>query len=232
MTSASLIAMPYPGGPAEASSFSVRRFVSAGRCPLTRRAGGRTLRVACGMSPTHESPAGRVTPLREEETMYPGMMYWWKTHRHGGGCHAAHYGHGEHRHGLHRHRSWRAYESAAHGDAGASAFGVRRPLRFLAYKLDLDEQQVTELARILDDLKTERAQAEVDARRSMAAFADALSGETFDGAKAAAAGAVRVASAEHLRDAVTAALARLHALLDAPQRERLAHLIRSGALQI
>jgi hypothetical protein len=31
--------------------------------------------------------------------MYPGMMYWWKTHRHGGGCHAAHYAEGEQRHG-------------------------------------------------------------------------------------------------------------------------------------
>jgi len=42
---------------------------------------------------------------------------------------------------------------------GGGAFGVRRPLRFLAYKLELDERQVSELARILDELKTERAQA-------------------------------------------------------------------------
>ena len=34
---------------------------------------------------------------------------------------------------------------------------MRRPLRFLAHKLDLDEKQVTELARILDELKIERA---------------------------------------------------------------------------
>lgn len=165
--------------------------------------------------------------------MYPGMMHWWKTHRHGGACDAAHFGHGEHRHGHHRHRAWREYESAPHGgDLGAGAFGVRRPLRFLAFKLDLDEQQVAELARILDDLKTERAQAEVDGRRSTAAFADALGGEAFDADKAAAAGAMRVATAERLRNAVTAALSRIHTMLDAPQRERLAYLIRSGALQI
>jgi hypothetical protein len=161
------------------------------------------------------------------------MMHWWKTHRHGGACHAAYYGHGEHRHGHHRHRAWREYESAAHGgDLGAGAFGVRRPLRVLAFKLDLDEQQVTELARILDDLKTERAQAEVDGRRATAAFADALGSESFDAEKAAAAGAMRVATAERLRDAVTTALARIHAMLDAPQRERLAYLIRSGTLRI
>ena len=165
--------------------------------------------------------------------MYPGMMYWWKTHRHGGGCHAAHYAEGEHRHGGHRHRAWREYESSPHGgDLGSGAFGVRRPLRFLAFKLDLDEQQVAELARILDDLKTERAQAEVDGRRSTAAFADSLSGEAFDAEKAAAAGAMRVTTAERLRDAVTTALSRIHATLEAPQRERLAYLIRSGALQI
>jgi hypothetical protein len=92
--------------------------------------------------------------------MYPGMMYWWKTHRHGGGCHAAHYAEGEQRHGRHRHRAWREYESAPHGgDLGAGGFGVRRPLRFLAFELDLDEQRSPSW-RILDDLKTERAQAE------------------------------------------------------------------------
>jgi len=36
-----------------------------------------------------------------------------------------------------------------------------------------------------------------------------------------------VKSAERLRDAVTLALSRIHAMLDAPQRERLAYLIRS-----
>ncbi|HSZ81269.1 MAG TPA: hypothetical protein VLA14_03255, partial [Polyangia bacterium] len=33
---------------------------------------------------------------------------------------------------------------------GGGAFGVRRPLRFLAYKLELDERQVAALARVLD----------------------------------------------------------------------------------
>src|SRR5262245_562614 len=65
-------------------------------------------------------------------------------------------------------------------DEGIGGFGVRRPLRFLAHKLDLDDRQVAELARILDELKTERAQAEVDRRRTVSAFADALSGDAFD----------------------------------------------------
>jgi len=118
------------------------------------------------------------------------------------------------------------------GDLGAGAFGIRRPLRFLAHKLGLDEPQVGELARILDDLKTERAQAEVDGRRATTAFADAISGERFDTERASGGGAIRVTTAEHLRDAVTKALERLHTLLEPEQRERLAYLIRTGTLQI
>src|SRR5262245_8462388 len=58
-----------------------------------------------------------------------------------------------------------AWGGSMPGDEGfgpGGGFGVRRPLRFLAHKLELDEQQVVQLARILDELKTERAQAAVD----------------------------------------------------------------------
>ncbi|MEO2090107.1 MAG: Spy/CpxP family protein refolding chaperone [Gemmataceae bacterium] len=119
-----------------------------------------------------------------------------------------------------------------HDDDGAGAFGVRRPLRFLAHKLDLDDKQVTTLARILDELKTERAQAAVDDRRSLAEFADAVGGEAFEAAKAAAAGDRRVQSATRLRDAVVRALQELHALLKPEQRERLAYLLRTGVLAV
>ncbi len=117
------------------------------------------------------------------------------------------------------------------GDGGGG-FGVRRPLRFLAYKLELDERQVSELARVLNELKTERAQAEVDRRRTVAGFADAVAGTDFDAGKAQEAGALRVASAERVRDAVLRALQQIHALLDDEQRKRLAYLIRTGTLAI
>ena len=117
-------------------------------------------------------------------------------------------------------------------DGGGGGFGVRRPLRFLAYKLGLDEGQVADLARILSELKTERAQAEVDRRRTITAFADAIAGESFDSGKAGEGGALRVTSAERLRDAVVKALQQIHALLDDDQRKRLAYLIRTGTLVI
>jgi Spy/CpxP family protein refolding chaperone len=119
-----------------------------------------------------------------------------------------------------------------HHDEEGAAFGVRRPLRFLAHKLDLDDKQVAALARILDELKTERAQAAVDDRRSLAEFADAVTGETFDAAKATGAGERRVQSAARLRDALVRALREIHALLKPEQRERLSYMLRTGILSV
>ena len=113
---------------------------------------------------------------------------------------------------------------------GGEAFGVRRPLRFLAHRLELSDDQVAQLARILDELKIERAQAEVDDRRALAELADALAAETFDPARANSAGERRVSTAARLRDAVTRALSQIHAMLSPEQRNKLAYLIRTGVL--
>lgn len=182
--------------------------------------------------------------------MHPGFFGWWKRgsdcgpsdkfdaplrgDAHGGHCGPRHHGgpgggpfahgapwSGGHRGGPHFHED---------GDGGG--FGVRRPLRFLAWKLELEEEQVAKLAIILDELKTERAQAAVDQRRTIAAFADAVSDSVFDDAKVKEAGDGRVKSAERLRDAVQKALAAIHAILDDEQRKRLGYLLRTGALAI
>ena len=107
---------------------------------------------------------------------------------------------------------------------------MRRPLRFLAWKLGLGEEQIAELAAILDELKTERAQHEVDDRRSLSMLADAVSQESFDATRAEEAAKLRVESTRRLQEHVAGAMRRIHALLDAEQRGRLAYLIRSGAL--
>jgi Spy/CpxP family protein refolding chaperone len=157
------------------------------------------------------------------------MMYWWKNRHQGGEGHAW-AGCGGHA-GSDDPREWAGTRWAGEHHGGGE-FGVRRPLRFLAYKLELDEKQVGELARILQELKTERAQAEVDGRRTVAAFADAVAGEAFDKAKADEAGAIRVKSAERLRDAVSKALGQIHSLLNAEQRSTLAYLIRTGVVSL
>jgi Spy/CpxP family protein refolding chaperone len=118
------------------------------------------------------------------------------------------------------------------GGWDGGGFGVRRPLRFLAYKLDLDEKQVPELAVILDTLKTERAQAEVDLRRTTAAYADLIAGEPFDAAAAAKVTEERTESARRVQTAVQAAVERLHALLLPDQRKRLTYLLRTGVLRL
>ena len=167
--------------------------------------------------------------------MYPGMMHWWRRHQRATHCET--YADCGPRAG----EPWRRYghplyeQVAAPGDSGelgGGSFGVRRPLRFLAYKLELEPDQVAELARILNDLKTERAQAEVDSRRALAAFADAIGADAFDEAAVAASAEIRVQSAARLRGAVVKALGRMHALLHPEQRARLAYLIRMGALTL
>jgi hypothetical protein len=91
---------------------------------------------------------------------------------------------------------------------------------------------VAELARILEELKTERAQAAVDNRRTTAAFADSIAGDAFAESRASEGAALRLQSAQRLRDAVVKALGKLHAVLKPEQRQRLAMLIRTGALSI
>ncbi|HEX3695437.1 MAG TPA: Spy/CpxP family protein refolding chaperone [Polyangia bacterium] len=170
--------------------------------------------------------------------MHPGMMYWWKSRQVAGGgdgCSpgwaSAGCGPGGGWGGRGRGDDRQAGGGDdGDGEFGGGAFGVRRPLRFLAYKLELDERQVAELARILDELKTERAQGEVDRRRTLTAFADAVAGSAFNKERAKEGADLRVGSAERLRDAVTKALERIHALLDDDQRQRLAYLIRTGTL--
>src|SRR3989442_2620715 len=112
---------------------------------------------------------------------------------------------------------------------GAATFGVRRPLRFLAFQLGLDETQTREVARILDELKTERAQASVDHRRMSAALADLLAEDSFDATRAAEAGRARVESAERIRQAPGRALDRVHPALRPQPPAELARLIRTGA---
>jgi len=115
---------------------------------------------------------------------------------------------------------------------GGGPFGVRRPLRFLAHKLELDEKQFTELARILDSLKTERAQAAVDDRRALSDFAEAMSAEAFDAAKVKAGTDRRIAGSERVEAALLQSLEQIHGLLNAEQRGRFAYLIRTGTLTL
>jgi Spy/CpxP family protein refolding chaperone len=171
--------------------------------------------------------------------MHPSVIEWWHARRAAASCgDGSSCGPGGGRRGWgssfgsDESRSGPGFGEGDGDGGGGGPFGVRRPLRFLAYKLDLDEKQVSELARILDELKTERAQAEVDRRRTVSALADAVAGDAFDALKAAEGMKLRVSSAERLRDEVIKSLQRIHAVLDPDQRAKLAYLIRTGTLLI
>lgn len=185
--------------------------------------------------------------------MHPGMFEWLSARRRAafggsgdeawcgppGGRWGRHGGHGPgghgHPHDDHRHTHGGEGHGPPHGGGGGDdfgGFGVRRPLRFLAFKLELDEPQVTELAAVLSELKTERAQSAVDQRRTTSSLADAVAADAFDEARAKAAADERVKSTERVQAAVVQALARIHALLKPEQRVKLAYLLRTGALSI
>ena len=101
------------------------------------------------------------------------------------------------------------------------AFGIRRPLRFLTHKLELDEPQVSTLAAVLDDFKTERGQADVDKRRAQKLLAEAVTSEPFDEEKARQAAKIRTEATERFMKVVAEGLKTLNGVLSENQRQRL-----------
>ena len=157
--------------------------------------------------------------------MHPGFYYRWKR--------SLEDRYGEDRASTWGREGWRRHRRPQ-GRAGvqASGFGVRRPLRYMAHRLDLDDDQIDILAGILNVLKTERAQARLDEQKSIAGIADAVEGDTFDAEGVKHALELRVAAAERLKDEVLKTLQKTHDMLDPEQRKRLAYLLRSGQLTI
>jgi Spy/CpxP family protein refolding chaperone len=188
-----------------------------------------------GISPArHAPPRAKRLGRRKKIEMHPGFIGWLRQRHaeyHSAGGHEAHpgeaWGHGS----CHGRRG--GWHHTSHGfEEGGGGFGVRRPLRFLAHKLGLNDDQVGQFAAILDRLKTERAQADVDSRRRTASLAEAFESASFDHVKVDAANAEQAASAERLRISVKRALEGMHALLDVEQRKKFAYLLRAGILAI
>ena len=111
-------------------------------------------------------------------------------------------------------------------------FGIRRPLRHLTWKLDLDDGQVREVADVLARLKTARSQARVDRESSVNDLAQAFGSEDFDEEKAGEAIERRKAGSGGQEDSVLEALRRIHDILDADQRAEFAYLLRSGSIEL
>ena len=173
--------------------------------------------------------------------MHPAFIWYWKRRGHGGGSACASFARAGCGTGYGSTVRWAGDEGIRLSGRpgwdedlvlGVGGLGVRRPLRFLASRLDLTDEQFARAAQILEELKIERAQAAVDLRRSSADFAAALEGGEFGRDKTEAASQRRVEAARRVQAAVARALEQLHALLEPGQRAELATLIRSGAIRL
>ena len=118
-------------------------------------------------------------------------------------------------------------------------FGVRRPLRYLSYQLDLDESQRRQVAAALDSVKIEREQMALDEKKMVSELADLV----HDGGSADAEAklstdtlketlSVRVRSNEQLQKRIAKALKQIVEVLDPDQRQEFAYLIRTGEFRI
>ena len=113
-----------------------------------------------------------------------------------------------------------------------SSFGVRRPLRYLSYQLDLDEQQRRHIAAALDRLKIEREQGKLDRKKTVSVLAELVTRDDVSVDELRRALAPRVESTENLQIVIATAVQEIARVLDPDQREEFAHLLRSGVLDL
>ncbi|MEM8768941.1 MAG: hypothetical protein AAGE43_15955 [Pseudomonadota bacterium] len=132
------------------------------------------------------------------------------------------YEHREHRDSRHGYR-----HKKRHGD-----FGVRRPLRYLSYQLDLDESQRRGVAAALDRVKTEREQAALDEKKMVADLADLVASPELSSESLSDTLAARVRATESVQNHVARAIKEIVGLLDPDQRQEFAYLLRTGAFRI
>ena len=121
------------------------------------------------------------------------------------------------------------YESRNHR---RGSFGVRRPLRYLSYQLDLDEQQRRRIAAVLDRLKMEREQGKLDEKKTVSELASLVTNESVSVDELRKTLEPRVKSTENLQIAIAKAVQEIVAVLDPDQREEFAYLLRSGVLNL
>ena len=123
------------------------------------------------------------------------------------------------------------YESRWHSNRGSN-FGVRRPLRYLTHRLDLDDSQIRRMATVLNQIKTEREQAALDEKRSITSVAELLSQGTPTLEQCRETLSVRLETAKHLNEETAKAIVAVSDLLDDDQREEFVNLLLTGAFSL
>ena len=114
----------------------------------------------------------------------------------------------------------------------SGSFGVRRPLRYLSYQLDLEESQRRKVAAVLDRVKVEREQSELDEKKMVSALADLIEKPDLSTASVQETLSTRVRSTEKLQATIARSIGEIVAVLDPDQREEFAYLVRTGAFRV
>lgn len=134
-------------------------------------------------------------------------------------------------------QNWQAQKEhrSRRGHRRSGNFGVRRPLRYLSYQLDLDEAQRRQIAAALDTVKIEREQEALDEKKMVADLADLVASNTdselsTDSLKAAL--SPRVQASAKLQKRMAKALKQIVEVLDPDQRQEFAYLLRTGDFKI
>ena len=102
-------------------------------------------------------------------------------------------------------------------------------LRMLYSRLDTTPGQEREIRAAIEDLRDRAKDAKSGMFETRENLGKSIAGETFDDAAFEAVSARVDATSEKMKDALSAALKRIHAVLDPKQRERLADLVTRGA---
>jgi hypothetical protein len=128
--------------------------------------------------------------------------------------------------------NWYAQKEHRRRSRHTGSFGGRRPLRYLSYQLDLDEPQRRQIGAVLEEVKVEREQADLDEKKMVASLADQLGKPevTVDSLKQTLSSRVR--STERIQSVIAEALEKIVGILDADQREEFAYLLRTGGFRI
>jgi Spy/CpxP family protein refolding chaperone len=122
---------------------------------------------------------------------------------------------------------WARFRKWGRGHGGG--IGGSFWLRALYARLDTTPAQEREILAAIEDLRERAKNAKADLPEARANLGKALGGETFDDSAFEAVTARIDATSEKMKDAFGSALKRIHAVLDAKQRERLADLVANGA---
>lgn len=141
----------------------------------------------------------------------------------GAGCHGAGYGDGD------RHDSRRRRDRGWGGGFGfAAGPGGSFWLRALFARLDTTPGQEREIRAAIEELQSTARDAKAGIMAGREELATAVGGESFDESALGEASGRADAAAARVKDAFAVTLKRIHAVLDARQRERLAELLAKG----